>query len=525
MLDLAIVNGVIMDGSGAPGRPGALGVEKGRIVAADGDVQNARRTIDARGLAAAPGFIDIHAHSCAALAVDPRGLSALHQGVTTHVVGNCGFSMSPPSDLTRSWLGRFGVEESWADPGEWAARIRERGVGLNMAPLVGHGVLRAGVMGEEARRPDPDEMAEMKRLLHHAMKEGAFGMSTGLAYPPGCFAEVDELVELARVAGAFGGVYASHIRNEEAGLMDAVKEAVSIGERAPAPVQISHFKAAGRLSWGLVRDALAFLDKARARGVDVAWDQYPYIAASTVLSFFLPDWAHEGGWGALQERMRGEETRRRILADMGRLDVDWRQVLIIDCPGHAPWGNRTPVEIGAELGLPPEEAVLEILLAGGGNARMVDFAMCEEDVETVMRHPVTMVGSDGMALSADGPLGDFNCHPRSYGAFSRVLGRYVREKGVLKLEDAIRKMTSAPARRLGLDDRGLLRRGARADITVFDPARVTDVATYDAPRQYATGVAHVIVNGRLVIEKGEYTGELPGEVLRKKPGPPRPARA
>lgn len=514
-LDKAIINGTIIDGTGAPRRAGAIGIKGRRIVSVEPDVGPAKQIIDAGGLAVAPGFIDLHTHSCAALLADPRGLSAVHQGVTTHVVGNCGVSVWPAAEITGPVLERYGVECTWADLRGYASRIQRQGIGVNLAPLVGHGTIRALVMGEEAREPKPAELESMRRHIAQAMRDGAFGLSTGLIYAPGCFAKAGELAELVRVVGKFGGYYATHMRNEGDGLAEAVAEAVSVGERAGVPVQISHLKAADRRWWGRVRDILKNLDAARARGVDVAWDQYPYNATSTGLQIFIPDWAHAGGANALRTRLSADETRTRILAEMRQSGKDWSEVLILSCSGHPQWQNRSPVEIGAELGLSPEEAVLEILLAETSEVKMANFAMCEEDIETIMRHPATMVGSDGTAVAAEGPLGHLRLHPRSYGTFPRVLGRYVREKEVLSLEEAVRKMTSAPARRLGLRDRGLLREGMRADITVFDPARVADRATFHEPHRYPEGIEYVLVNGEFVVQQARCTGNLPGEVLLK----------
>lgn len=515
MLDLAIINGKIVDGTGNPWYKAAIGVQGGRVVAIKREVGEAERTIDARGWIVAPGFIDMHTHSGASLLADPLGESAVRQGVTTHVIGNCGHSTFPMAEPVKSWLGRFNVEPTWKDLTGYVARVRGQGVGLNIVPLVGHGPVRAAAMGEAARPPSLDELEAMKRLVAQAMEAGAFGMSTGLIYPPGSFAETGELIALARVVGEHGGFYASHIRGEGVGVVDAVKEAIEIGEQANLPVQISHHKAASCQSWGLVNDTLGLLETARARGIDVTWDQYPYLATSTGLSIFVPQWAHDGGTEALLERLRTPETRRRILTELRLVDKDWSDILIVFCPTRQEWqGLRLP-EIAECLELSPEEAVLEILLAEDGKVNMVNFAMCEADVETVMRHPITMIGSDGLAVAADGPTGEVRQHPRSFGTFPRVLGRYVRERGILGLEDAVRKMTSAPAQRLELRDRGLLRKGTWADIVIFDPARVADRATFVDPHQYPEGIEWVLVNGRVVVERDKHTGQLPGKVLLK----------
>jgi len=516
MLDSLITNGKIVDGTGNPWYQADLGIKDGRIAAIGGTPVQAERVINVQGLVVTPGFIDIHTHSDASLLADPKGQSAVRQGVTTHVIGNCGYSMFPVVELIKPWLDRVGVKPTWTDLAGYAARMREQGVGINIVPLVGHGPVRAAVMGETARAPSPDELEAMKRIVGEAMEDGAFGMSTGLIYPPGSFSTTDELVELAHVVAKSGGFYASHIRNERAGVVSAVEEAISIGEQAGLPVQISHHKAASRDSWGLVRDTLRTLDAARARGVDVTWDQYPYVATSSGLYIFVPQWAHDGGKDALLKRMGDPEIRGRILTEMRQISKEWNNVLIVSCPTHKEWQGLRVSQIAELLELPPQEAILEILLAEDADVRMVNFAMCEDDVETVMRHPVTMIGSDGRATSPEGLLGKERQHPRSYGTFPRILGRYVREKGILSLEDAVRKMTSAPAQRLGLRDRGLLREGMWADVTVFDPEQVADRATFTDPHQYPVGIKWVLVNGKIVLERDRHTGQLPGEVLLRK---------
>jgi len=516
MLDWALINGTIVDGMGNPGFRSSLGIKDGCIAVVGREVEGASETIDVHGAVIAPGFIDIHTHSCAALIADPRALSAVNQGVTTHVVGNCGYSLYPAADIMIPWFERFNVKCTWTDLRGYGERIRRQGTGINVVPLVGHGTVRSAVMGEDARVPTPVEMEEMKRIVACAMEQGAFGMSTGLIYPPGSFARTEEIVELARVVASYGGMYASHLRDEGGGLLGAVKEAISIGELAGVPVEISHLKAAGRHCWGLVRQALSILDAARARALDVTWDQYPYTATSSGLHIFLPGWAHEGGNDALRRRLRTPHKRSRIAAEMNQKNMNWSDVVILSCPGRPLWQGLTPVEIGEQMGLSPVEAVMEIILADESEVKMMNFAMCEEDVEMVMAHPVTMVGSDGAAVSSEGPLAHLRYHPRAYGNFPRLLGRYVRERRVLSLENAVYKMTYAPARRLGLYDRGLLAEGMRADITVFDPDRVGDRATFDDPQRYPDGIDYVMVNGEFVLYRGTPTEKLPGEFLMKK---------
>jgi len=512
MLDLVVINGKLVDGTGNPWYQADIGVKDKHIVAIGRDLGKANRVIDAKGLVVAPGFIDIHAHSGASLLVDPKGQSAVRQGVTTQVIGNCGHSMFPVAEDAMPAMD-YG-KEPMTDLVSYAGRVREQGVGINVAPLVGHSVVRAAVMGYAARLPSADELEAMKRIVAKAMEDGAFGMSTGLIYPPGCFSDTNELVALAQVVAKYGGIYTSHIRNEREGVVAAVEEAIAIGERAGLPVQVSHHKAANRKSWGLVHDTLRIMEEARARGVDVTCDQYPYVATLSMLSIFLPHWAHDGGMKALLGRLRDVKVRQRILTEVRQLGKDWSEVVIIACPKHREWRGLSVAEIAELLGVSPEEAVPETLLAGDDDVQMVNFGMCEDDVITVMRHPLTMIGSDGLAVAPDGILGEDPQHPRSYGAFPRVLGVYVREKRVLTLEEAVRKMTSAPAQRLGLRGRGLLREGMRADITIFDPQLVADRATFTEPHLYPVGIEVVLINGEVVIEGGHHTERLPGEVLQ-----------
>ena len=515
MLDLAIINGKIIDGTGSPRYRADLGVKAGRIVAIGREVGEAEQVIDARDQVVAPGFIDIHTHSDAALVADPRGQSAVQQGVTTHVIGNCGYTVFPIVEAARRVLGRFGLEPTWTDLRGYASRLQEQGLGLNVMPLLGHGTIRAAVMGDADRPPNPPELAKMKQLVADGMAAGAVGMSSGLIYPPGSFARLSELVELSRVVAEYDGLYTSHIRGEGKGLVAAVQEAIKVGEQAGLPVQVSHHKAVGRDSWGLVNETLPLMDQARRRGVNVTWDQYPYLATSTRLSVFVPKWAHDGGNAGLLARLSDAAERRRILDELEQMNRNWADVMISFAPKNRAWQGQRLTEIAESLQLSAAETLLYILAAEETNADMVYFGMSEADVITVMRHPITMIASDGLAVATDGPTCAVRQHPRSYGTFPRVLGRYVREKGVLTLEEAIRKMTSAPAQRLGLPDRGRLQAGLWADITIFDPEQVTDRATFTDPHQYPEGIGWVLVNGEVVVERQQHRGRLPGRVLLK----------
>jgi N-acyl-D-amino-acid deacylase len=369
-------------------------------------------------------------------------------------------------------------------------------------------------MGYEDRAPTEADLEEMKGLVAAAMEDGAWGLSTGLIYIPSVFAETEELIELTKVVAEHGGLYFSHIRGEGETLLEAVEEAIRIGGEAGVPVQIAHFKASGEPHWGKTVDSLRLVAEGRARGVDVTFDQYPYIASSTGLSALLPHWAQEGGADVLLERLRDPATREKIKdADWRAITTDLSSIMIARAKNNTQYEGMRVTEIAEKEGKEPRDAVFDLLLAEDAQVQIVAFGMSEEDVRRVMRSPFGMVGSDGRAVSPHGVLGGGKPHPRFYGTFPRVIGHYVRE-GVLSLQEAVRKMTSAPALRLGLKDRGLLREGYKADVTVFDPATVKDEATFIDPHQFASGIPYVIVNGTVVIDEGEHTGELPGVALK-----------
>ncbi len=528
MFDTVIADVRIVDGTGSPWFRGWIGIKRGRIVEVGrGSPGKGYRTIKGRGLVACPGFIDIHGHSDLALLLNPTADSKVHQGVTTEVIGNCGYSPAPLTERSlqelRATAGRLGQEVGWdwRGFGEYLARLGR--TSLNVVPLVGHGTVRLAALGPEDRVPAPEELAEMERLVEAAMEEGAFGLSTGLIYPPGCFAGTEELIVLARVAGGRGGLYSTHIRGEGDTLVDAVREAIRVGEEAGVRVQISHHKAVGEGNWGRVRETLRLMEEARTRGVDVACDVYPYHASSTTLTACFPPWAHRGGLGELLRRLRDpaarEEIRRSISEDAG-----WENFL-----RHGRWENirvsgvrteknralvgKSLREIAEIWGRSPFDALCDLVLEEERDVSMVVFEISPEDVKYVLGHRLSCVGSDGFCLSPRGPLGEGKPHPRSYGAFPRVLAKYVREEGLFPLEEAIRKMTSLSARRLGLWDRGLIAPGSAADIVVFDPERVEDRATFEEPHRFPIGIEHVLVNGIPVVEGGEHTGAMPGKVL------------
>jgi len=503
--DLVITNGRVLDGTGSPWQRVDLAIEGDRIAAIGptGSLEG-RETIDAEERIVAPGFIDIHNHSRRSILEAPSSENFVRQGVTTVVEGNDGNSPLPIESFFR--------------------RIRETPLAVNYATFVGHGSIRREVVGMDDRPATPEELERMRKLTRQAMVQGAFGLSTGLFYLPGAFASTEEVIELAKVAAQFGGMHISHMRDEADGLLDSVRETIRIGEEGGLPTQVTHFKAAGKSNWGRSKEAIALIEEARARGVDVSADQYPYTASHTGTAALFPQWAQEGGRARLLERLADPVQRKKIqgeiagLIEFNRGGGNPKNVQFSVCDfDHSLDGKTLADETAArerEVNfMTAAETAIEIQIAGGCSA--VYHAMSEEDVSRILAWPGTMVASDGGVT----PFGEGVPHPRYYGTFPRVLGRYVRELKLLRLEDAVRKMTSLPATRLGLWDRGLLRPGMLADVVVFDPETVADRSLFGDSHHYSVGISEVIVNGRRVLESGEMKTTRPGRILY---GPGRP---
>ena len=517
-MDVIIRQVDVLDGSGSPAFCADIGLQGDHIVdIGDLSATAAGMVIDGMGLTAAPGFIDMHSHSDFTLPINPRAESKVRQGVTTEVIGMCGASPAPIDPVSgESVMAEHpDLPWEWNTFGQYLDYLRCQGISVNVVPMVGHGMIRGTGMGLAERAPTADDMAAMKRLAAQAMDEGAWGISTGLIYPPSVYATTDEIVELSRVVAERGGFYFSHIRGEGPTLLQAVAEAIEIGERAELPVQIAHFKAARPENWSLLPQALALLDDARVRGLDVAADRYPYIASSTGLSAQLPHWAHDGGRNILLERLQLPDSRQRILDDLAVSSPHWDKIVITHAPNCPGFEGLSVAEIARERGADPAETCLNILLEGEARVSVVHFGMNEENLRAVLRHPAVMIGSDGSARIPEGPLGEGKVHPRSYGTFPRVLGKYAREEGVLSLPEAVRKMSGLPAERLRLSDRGRLARGMKADLVLFNPDTVRDKATFTEPYQYPAGIEYVFVNGQAVVTPEGHTGALPGQVLRK----------
>jgi N-acyl-D-amino-acid deacylase len=491
--DLIVRGANVFDGSGSPGVPADLGVRGERIAAIEADLPGrAQREVDARGLAIAPGFIDVHSHDDFAVLLDPDMPFKVLQGVTTVIVGNCGSGVVPFA----AGLKRFRRLHPDADPKPWVgfaeymARVDEARPALNVAVLVGHGSLRSGAMGLDQRPPTTAELDLMRGWLREGMHAGAVGLSTGLVYEPGRYAATDEIVDLAREVAPFGGVYATHMRNEADHLPDSVRESIAIGERAGVAVEISHHKASGASNWGRTVDSLALIDEARARGLDVNTDQYPYTAGSTSLFAVVQNGAFTGGSGG-----------------MGEIPPDG--VLIASAPRNPAYEGRTLADLVEAWGETAQATALRLLDEEGEALFVVTFTMDEADVQRGMAHPATMIGSDGVPAVGGKP------HPRLWNCFARVLGHYVRDARVLDLPTAVHKMTGLPARKFQLQDRGELRPGAFADMVIFDPARIEDVGTYADPARPPRGISSVFIGGVEIAHRGALTGARPGRAIRR----------
>ena len=528
--DLLIRGGTVVDGSGSPGYPADVGVSRARIEAIGALPEaEAARVIDAAGKVVTPGFIDMHTHSDVSLVDDPGAESMAYQGVTTQVTGNCSFSPFPtgkggPEELRRH-LGGLLISNAgwtWDTLDDWARGLESNGVSLNVAPQVGQGSLRVAAGATEDRPANPDEMREMQRLACEAFEQGAFALSTGLSFAPSAYASTDELVDLCSVIPRYeGAFFATHARTGAGKHISMIEEAVEIGQRAEVPVQFSHISITDGRFYGEGPKMLALLQQARTDGLDITYDIYPYTAAGSNLDETIPMWAQKGTHEEYMDRLRDPVTRERIRDDLtraaGGLRPLWDTWQIANVGSDRNKGiiGMTVEEFARDRGVEPEEAVLQLNLEEERVVSVVVHNRAESDVRYFMTQPIAMFGSDGRSVSPDGLYATAKPHPRFYGTYPRILGRYVRDDGVMTLETAVHKMTGFPAQRLGLSDRGLLEEGRAADIVVFDPETVIDRATFDDPHQYSVGIDHVLVNGTPVIDDGRHVGSRPGRVLRR----------
>lgn len=527
--NLLIKNGRIIDGTGNPSFHGDVGLKDGKITAVERQItgNDADEIIDAQGLAIAPGFIDPHTHDDLYVLEYPSADAKILQGITTVMAGNCGYSVAPldpkkPDTLPgfTSLLGGSKILHKFVDVtsiGDYLDLLDEINPGINVGTLVGNVTLRIAAMGFDMRPPTDHELAEMKHMVTEAMQAGAFGLSSGLIYAPGSYASTKELVELAKSAAAYDGIYASHIRGEGQEVEQSVSEAIHIGETAGLPVQISHFKASGKINWGKTRETIKLVEAARQRGKDVTADQYPYTASSTGLFSFLPITYLSKGFESLQKQLADTGFRAQLKEaivsptnlESNLVSTGFQAILVTISPSFPDYVGRNIQDIADEFKRDPYDILFDLIEKDGMAAIGVFFSISDDDVMNVMRQPWIMMGSDGLPNYSAKKI-----HPRMTGTAPRILGHYVREKGVITLEDAIRKMTSLPAQTFGFKGKGLLKPGFDADVTLFDPDTIIDKSTYDSPFEPPAGIPYVIVNGKMAVRDGKVTGKAIGKVLR-----------
>jgi len=529
-LDIVITNGRIIDGTGSPWYSGDIGIRDGKITVI-GNLSAAprARTIDARGMVVAPGFIDMLGQSEFTILVDPRLPSKIYQGITTEITGE-GESIAPLNDAIlradQEQYDHYHIQAGWRTFREYFSLLEKQRIGLNIASYVGATRVRRMVLGDNDVQPTPAQLEQMKELVGQAMRDGAVGLSTSLEYAPAPYAKTEELIALAAEASKFGGIYATHMRNEGTGILPAIDEALRVGREGHIPVEIWHLKVGGKPSWGHMPEVVAKINAARAQGLDVTADTYAYTAWFNDFSAFIPAWAHDGGNAKLIERLKDPATRDRIRKDMltpsDQWDNEWQEIPgpeavligVVKNPQLLPLQGKTLAEIAKIWNKDPMDALFDLLIEDHALTSVAVFGMSEPDVVLALQQPWASVDNDSSGASPDGILGQEHPHPRAYGTFPRILRKYVREENKLTLEDAIRKFSALPAQRMRLTDRGVLKAGLCADIVAFDPATIHDVATFENPNQLSQGMEYVLVNGVPVIDQSKMTGALPGKVLR-----------
>ncbi len=528
--DIVITHGHIIDGTGSPWYSADIGIRDGHI-AAIGVLDHAprRQTIDAHGMVVAPGFIDMLGQSELSMLVDPRLPSKIYQGITTEITGE-GDSVAPLTArmiaADRAEYEHLKITPDWTTFRQYFARIERQGMGINLASYVGATSVRRVVLGDADVHPTAAQIAQMQSLVRRAMLDGAVGVSTALQYAPAPYAKTDELIALAQAAAPFGGIYATHMRSEGDTEPQAIDEAIRIGREAHIPVEIWHLKTAGKRNFGKMPQIVAQIDAARAAGIDISANTYAYTAWFNTFSAFIPPWAHDGGDAALIQRLKDPAARARIRADMlnpnGDWDNEWQEIpnpdaieiAVVQNPDLRKYQGKRLSEVAAEWHEDPIDALCDFLIKDNAFTSVAVFAMSEPDVELALEQPWASIDNDSQATSPDGLLGEEHPHPRAYGTFPRILRKYVREEHLLTLPDAIRKFSALPAQRMRLTDRGALKKGMWADVVIFDPATIRDLATYEQPNQLSQGMEYVLVNGVPVIADGKMTGKLPGQVLR-----------
>lgn len=528
--DMVIANGHVIDGSGSPWYSADIGIREGRI-AAIGNLSAIprKKTIDAHGKVVAPGFIDMLGQSETTVLVEPRLPSKIYQGITTEITGEGG-SAAPLNDTIIQNDGpayeHYKINSDWRTFRQFFARLEKQGIGINMASYVGATQVRRVVLGDADVQPTPDQLNQMKALVREAMRDGAVGVSTSLEYAPAPYAKTEELIALAAEAAPFGGIYATHMRSESDSVLESIDEAARIGREAHIPVEIWHFKVAGKANWGRMPELIARVNKARAEGVDIEADTYAYTAWFNSMSAFVPAWAHDGGDAKLIERLKDPATRARIRKDLEtpatNWDNEWQEIRgpedvmigVVQNPALKQFQGKRLSEIAKVWNKDPMDTLFDLLIQDKAYTYCAVFGMSEPDVALALQQPWISVDNDSSGTSPEGILGEEHPHPRAYGTFPRILRKYVREEKKLTLEEAIRKFSALPAQRMRLADRGVLKQGMWADVVVFDPETIRDLATFDNPNQLSQGMEYVLVNGVPVVEEGKMTGKLPGKVLR-----------
>lgn len=528
--DVVITNGHIIDGTGSPWYSGDIGIRDGKIAAIGNLAVAARkRTIDAQGKVVAPGFIDMLGQSELTILVDPRVPSKIYQGITTEVTGE-GTSVAPLNDAIiqadRGAYQHYHITPDWRTLGQYFARLERQGIGINLASYVGATQVRRMVLRDDDKQPSPEQLEQMKELVRQAMRDGAVGVSTSLEYAPAPYAKTEELIALASEASKFGGIYATHMRNESDAVLPAIDEALRIGHEAHIPVEIWHIKVAGKENWGRMPEVVAKINAARAQGADISANTYAYTAWFNSLSAFVPPWAHDGGDAKLIERLKDPATRARIRKDMmtpsQEWDNEWQEIPgpesvligVVQNPQLLPLQGKTLADFAKMWNKDPMDALFDLLIEDKAFTEVAVFGMSEPDVVLALQQPWVSIDNDSSGTSPEGILGEEHPHPRAYGTFPRILRKYVRDEKKLTLEDAIRKFSALPAQRMRFTDRGVLKAGMWADIVIFDPDTIHDLATFDNPNQLSQGMEYVLVNGVPVVDLGKMTGSKPGKMLR-----------
>lgn len=524
--EIVIKNGRIFDGLGKEAFEADIGIsgdfikEIGRIADSRGE-----SVIDAKNLAVSPGFIDAHEHTDVQLMVNPKAESSIRQGITTLVSGNCGDSPFPFAEESfeesrENLKELYEIELTWRDIKGFFSRLEEKGIALNYSTLVGQGAIRGAAMGFNDRPPSQEELEKMKAMVAENIENGALGLSTGLEYAPGSYAKAEEIIELSRVTAGYGGVYATHMRDEGDQLLESLDESIDVALKTGVSLQISHFKIAYPRNWHKIDAALAKVEEAKRNGISIFCDRYPYIAGSTGLSFYFPLWARQGTTEEFLARLKDSKLESKLRAHLVEQEKklgSWDKVVIssVVSEKNRRFEGKNILEGAKESGKSPYEFMRDLLIEEKSRVGMVIFMMKEENLKRILAHPLVAVGTDGSAVAPYGLLGRGKPHPRLYGTFPRVLGKYVREEKIVPMPEMLKKMTSLPAQKFGLEKRGAILNGYFADIVIFDEGRVVDKATWTDPHQYPEGIEYVIVNGKVVIRRGEHTGNLPGKVLRK----------